>query len=107
MQEEKAPESDKQDITLKIAGKSYRFSIKRGKEEKYRLAEREVNRYLVEVSRHNISSWSESDYLAMAALKFAIASIDARLSREAGADDLGRLEELDAKIEAYLDSPEA
>ena len=36
----------KQAITLKIAGKSYPFQIESGKEEMYRLAEREVNQYL-------------------------------------------------------------
>ena len=36
----------KQAITLKIAGKSYPFTIESGKEEMYRLAEREVNNYL-------------------------------------------------------------
>ena len=36
----------KQAITLKIAGKSYPFNIESGKEEIYRLAEREVNSYL-------------------------------------------------------------
>ena len=36
----------KQAITLKIAGKSYPFNIESGKEEMYRLAEREVNSYL-------------------------------------------------------------
>ena len=105
-EEEKTKESDKQDITLKIAGKSYRFSIRRGKEEKYRLAEREVNKCLVEVRQQNIPNWSENDFLAMAALKFAIASVDARLGREAGDDDLGRLEELDGEIDAYLNSLE-
>lgn len=104
MQEAKKQDPDKQDITLKIAGKSYRFSIRRGKEEKYRLAEREVNKCLVEVRQQNIPSWSESDFLAMAALKFAIASVDARLSREVADDDLGRLEVLDSEIDAYLNS---
>ena len=37
----------KQAITLKIAGKSYPFNIESGKEEMYRLAEREVNSYHV------------------------------------------------------------
>ncbi len=105
MQEEENPrESDKQAIKLKIAGKSYSFYIQRGKEEKYRLAEREVNKCLVDVRKQNIRSWSESDHLAMAALKFAIAFIDAQLGRRVGGDDLGRLEELDGEIDAYLNS---
>lgn len=105
MQEEKKQEgARKQAITLKIAGKSYPFTIESEKEEMYRLAEREVNGYLVQIRQQNIRNWSEQDYLAITALKFAIAGLDARLSREAGTDDLGRLEELDERVDAYLNS---
>ena len=103
MQEEQPQENDKQAITLKIAGKSYPFVIQRGKEEKYRLAEREVNREVVEFRKRNYRGWSEPDYLAMVALKFAITNVDSRLSRKVD-DDLGRLEELDGELDAYLNS---
>lgn len=104
MQEEQPQENDKQAITLKIAGKSYPFFIQRGKEEKYRLAEREVNKELVDARKRNFRGWNEPDYLAMVALKFAITNVDVRLSRKADDDDLGRLEELDGSLDAYLNS---
>ncbi|MDE5623884.1 MAG: cell division protein ZapA [Alistipes sp.] len=94
----------KQAITLKIAGKSYPFTIESGKEEAYRLAEREVNNYLALIKQQQIRNWSEQDYLAMAALKFAIGNVKTRLDREPDADDLGRLERLDDELDAYLNS---
>ena len=48
----------KQAITLKIAGKSYPFNIESGKEEMYRLAEREVNSYLALIKQQNIKNLS-------------------------------------------------
>ena len=78
----------KQAITLKIAGKSYPFNIESGKEEMYRLAEREVN-----------------SYLAMTALKFAIANVGMRQSREVDDEDLRQLEKIGTEIDAYLNDP--
>ena len=68
----------KQAITLKIAGKSYPFNIESGKEEMYRLAEREVNSYLALIKQQNIKNWNDQDYLSMTALKFAIANVGMR-----------------------------
>lgn len=45
------------------------------------------------------------DYLSMTALKFAIAEIGMRQSRELGGEDLQRLEALDSEIEACLNDP--
>ena len=96
----------KQAITLKIAGRSYPFSIESEKEEAYRLAEREVNAYLALIKRQNLHNWNEQDYLSMTALKFAITNVAARLSREPDDDDLGRLERLDEELDAYLNTLE-
>jgi cell division protein ZapA len=93
-----------QAITLKIAGKSYSLSIESEKEEIYRLAEREVNSYLAAIKQNNFKNWSEQDYLSMAALKFAIANVDTRQTREVGEKDLKQLEELDAEIDSYLNT---
>ncbi len=95
----------KQAITLKIAGKSYPFTIESGKEEMYRLAEREVNNYLALIKQQNIRNWTDMDYLSMTALKFAIAEIGMRQSRELGSEDLRRLEALDSKSEPVSTIP--
>ena len=84
----------KQAITLKIAGKSYPFNIESGKEEMYRLAEREVNSYLALIKQQN-----------MTALKFAIANVGMRQSREVDDEDLRQLEKIGTEIDAYLNDP--
>ncbi len=94
-----------QAITLKIAGKSYPLNIESGKEEVYRLAEREVNTYLAQIKQNNFRNWADQDYLAMAALKFAIANVALRQSREVGSEEFRRLERLDGELDAYLNSP--
>lgn len=94
-----------QAITLKIAGKSYSLNIEREKEEVYRLAEREVNNYLALIKQNNFRNWTDQDYLSMAALKFAIALVDLRQSREVGSEELRRIEELDREVDAYLNAP--
>lgn len=94
----------KQAITLKIAGKSYPFNIESGKEEAYRLAEREVNSYIALIKQQNIKGWGEQDCLAMAALKFAIANVTLRQSREIDNEDLKKLEKIGADIDRYLNT---
>ena len=95
----------KQAITLKIAGKSYPFNIESGKEEMYRLAEREVNSYLALIKQQNIKNWNDQDYLSMTALKFAIANVGMRQSREVDDEDLRQLEKIGTEIDAYLTDP--
>lgn len=94
----------KQAIKLKILGKPYAFSIDSEKEELYRLAERQVNENLVSIRRKNIEGWTDTDYLGMTALKFAIENVDMRQSREVGSEDLKTLAGLDAEIDAYLNT---
>lgn len=96
----------KQSITLRIAGKSYPFDIESGKEEVYRLAEREVNNYLALIKQQNIRNWDDRDYLSMTALKFAIAHIALRQSRETDSEDLRTIERLGTEIDAYLNDPQ-
>ena len=50
-----------QAITLKIAGKSYSLTIESEKEEVYRLAEREVNKYLTLIKQNNFRNWTDQD----------------------------------------------
>lgn len=93
-----------QAIKLKIAGKSYSFNIESDKEEMYRLAEKEVNNYLASIKQNNFQGWSDQDYLSMAALKFAIANVDMRQSREVGSDEMKRLERLGTELDTYLNA---
>ena len=97
-------QQDKQAITLKIAGKSYSLNIESEKEEVYRLAEREVNNYLAAIKQNNFKNWTDQDYLSMAALKFAIANVDMRQSRELGDEDLKHLGRLGEELDAYLNT---
>ena len=94
----------KQAITLKIAGKSYPFNIESGKEEIYRLAEREVNSYLALIKQQHIKNWNDQDYLAMAALKFAIANVGMRQSREIDSEDMKQLEKIGTEMDGYLNT---
>lgn len=94
-----------QAITLKVAGKSYQFNIESGKEEAYRLAEREVNNFLAAIKKRNFEHWTDRDYLSITALQFAIANVTARQSREADDDDLRRLEQIGSTIDRYLNNP--
>lgn len=96
----------KQSISLKIANKPYMFSIESEKEELYRLAEREVNAYVASIRQNNFQGWSEIDYLGMAVLKFAIANVELRQSREVGSEELKSIEQLATEIDEYLSRPE-
>ena len=95
----------KQAITLKIAGKSYPLNLESGKEEAYRLAEREVNSYLALIKQQNIKGWNDQDYLAMTALRFAITNVGMRQSRELDSEDLRRLEAIGEEIDSCLNDP--
>ena len=94
----------KQAITLKIAGKNYPFTIESGKEEAYRLAERETSKSLADIMTTRVVDWDEADYLAMAVLTFAIDTIDLRRSRAVGGEELQRLAALDEELGTYLDT---
>lgn len=96
----------KQAITLKVAGKSYSFDIESGKEEMYRLAEREVNTYLTLIKQRKFEHWADMEYLSMTALHFAIANVEMRQNREIGDEDLKRLKQLDEKLDNYLNALE-
>ena len=78
--------AQQQAIKLKIAGKSYSFTLKHEaneeqslaeKEELYRLAEREVNAYVTRFEKAKYEGFSTQDCLAMAALQLAISSVSA------------------------------
>ncbi len=94
---------DKLDIKLKIAGKSYSMRIDPHKEEIYRLAEREVNRYAAKYEQAHIDGYDVRDYLAIVALQLAVSNIRLSQSREIGSEELKRLAELAKEVETHLD----
>lgn len=95
--------SDKLNIKLTIAGKSYPLSIEREMEEKYRKAEREINDLMVKF-RGKFRA-EDSDYLAMAALQISLAKVEMELSRSLG-DDIDALEQMDKDLDRYINSLE-
>ena len=94
-----------QAITIRIGEIAIPLNIESGKEEVYRLAEREVNRYLAEIQAHKLKDWTDKHYLAMAAMRFAINSVRDRRRTETDDEDLRKLEALSAEIDAYLNTP--
>lgn len=103
--------AQKQAIKLKIAGKSYSFTLTAradeettlaDKEELYRLAEREVNAYTTRFEKAKFEGFSTQDCLAMAALELALSNVRLSRSRELGSEDLRQLEKLRDEIDAYL-----
>ena len=96
-----------QAITINIAGVSIPLTIESGKEEVYRLAEREVSKYFKEIRTNNLQGWTDRHYLVMAALHFAIDSVRQRRRSEIDSDDLRKLDELSTEIDTYLNHPGA
>ena len=95
--------SQKLNIKLTIAGKSYPLSIERENEEKYRRAEAEINDLVTEF-RGRFRAETE-DYLAMAALQIALANVEMEMSRSLG-DDIDALVDIDNQLDSYLNSLE-
>lgn len=94
----------KQSINLRIEDMSFPFDIDREKEEVYRLAEREVNRYVARIKQQQVKNWENLHYLAFTALYFAINNVSLRRSREVGDEDLRRLEALESEIDNYMNA---
>jgi len=94
---------DKLDIKLKIGGKTYSMRIDPKKEEIYRLAEREVNRYVTKYEQAHLDGYATGDYLAIVALQLAVSNIRLSQSREVGSEELKRLAELAQEVETHLD----
>lgn len=94
---------DELSIRLKIAGKSYPMKIAPEKEEIYRQAESEINDYLVRIRKRQYRNFDDRDYIALAALKFAIDKVDMARSREVLDEDMLALERIDAVLAGYLD----
>lgn len=93
--------SDKLNIKLTIAGKSYPLSIERRDEEKYRRAEGEINGLVTEF-RGRFRAETE-DYLALAAIQIALANVEMEMSRSLG-EEIDALKDIDRELDEYLNS---
>lgn len=86
-------------INLTIAGKLYKLTIDRDKEELYRRAEKEINRRVSAIASQFIGD--NESYLAISALQLALQVVTMENSRSMG-DDLDALAELERKIDRHL-----
>ena len=86
-------------IHLDIAGKKYPLQIDRAKEEVYRKAEKEINRWVATIeSKYHID---KEGCLAMAALQLALQNVEHTTARSID-DDLTELTKIERSLEAYL-----
>ena len=92
----------RQNITLRICGKDYGFTIDPEKEEVYRIAADAVNSQVSDYAKHGIENYSTKDYLALAAFKFARDGIILSQSREVGNEDVKELEKISDSITEYM-----
>ncbi len=98
-------ENKKLTMHLKVAGKKYGVNTTPDKEEAYRLAEQEVNNLLESFKRGKYKGFEDRDYLAMVALHLAIGNVQMRQSREVGGEDLRMLDEMNNRLDRYLNEP--
>ena len=96
---------EKISMRLNIDGKPYQMSATPEKEEVYRRAVSEINGYISSL-RAKHQKLEERDYLALAALKFAIDKTDLMRSREVGDEDMTALKNIDRRLEEYLNAPD-
>lgn len=105
---------EQQAIRLKIAGKSYPFTLRReegeeqtlaDKEEVYRLAEREVNTLLTRFEQAHYEGFTLQDLLALSALQLAIAKTNLQRAGELGGADMQALSELTDRLDSFLNRP--
>ncbi|MCH5335680.1 MAG: cell division protein ZapA [Alistipes sp.] len=89
-------------IRLIIDGRQYKLNVSPDKEEVYRRAESELNDYVGLLKRKAYKEFGDNDYLALAALKFAIEKVDMSRSREVTDDDMQALAGIDSRLESYL-----
>ncbi len=87
------------DIRLDIAGRKYPLRIDRAKEEVYRKAEKEINKWFATIeSKYRID---KEGCLAMAALQLALSNVE-QASRRSIDDDLEALIKLEREVDAHL-----
>ena len=97
---------EKISMRLNIDGKQYKMGIQPEKEEVYRRAATEINAYISSIRNKHQDNLEERDYLALAALKFAIDKTDLMRSREVGDEDMKALKNIDSRLDSYLNAPD-
>ena len=86
-------------IHLTIAGQKYPLNIDRSKEDIYRKAEGEINRWVSTISsRYRME---KEGVLAMAALQLALQNVERATARSID-DDLEELTKLERTLDAHL-----
>lgn len=91
--------ADSLKIHLDIAGQKYPLMIDRAKEELYRKAEKEINRWFSTIeSRYRMD---KEGCLAMAALQIALQNVEHTTARNID-DDLEALTKLERQVDAHL-----
>ena len=95
---------EKLQMRLNIEGKQYPMSVPAEKEEIYRRAASEINAYAGSLRNKLQGKLDERDFLALAALKFAIDKIDLQRSREVGDEDMAAMSRIDKRLDSYLNS---
>lgn len=93
----------KLNITLRICGKDYPFTIDAEKEELYRIAAREVNQ-MVSTYAQNITQgdYTAKDFLALTAFNFARECRMMSQNREVGNEDVKELDSISERITEYM-----
>lgn len=93
----------KQNITLRLCGKDYPFTIDAEKEELYRIAARQVNQRVSNLAQ-NIAQgdYTAKDFLALTAFAFAQECIAMSQNREVGDENVKALDALSEKISEYM-----
>ena len=92
-------------MNLNIDGnKLHPISVVPEKEEIYRRAAADINGYISAMRLKLGDKSSDREYLALAALKFAIDKIDLMRSREVVDEDMTALKNIDERLDSYLNS---
>lgn len=91
------------DIHLDIAGIKYPLRIAREKEELYRKAEKEINRWVATIEAKY--RMDKVGCLAMAALQIALQNVEQATARKVD-DDLAQLTKIERTLDAYLSKME-
>lgn len=94
--------SERLNIKLGIAGKSYEMAILPQEEEAYRLAARRINEMVAEYRRNYRDGYNTQDHLAMLSIDVMVANILQSRSREVGDEEMQMLAALAEEVNSHL-----